>query len=172
MSSSTTMDKERVALWLRDAHAMEEHAETMLSGQASRLTNYPPLRQRIERHLEETRAQAVRIERCLEGLDSGGSITKDLAAKFGATMQSVGGMFVGDEVVKGAMAGYVFEHFEIASYTALIAAAEEAGEPEVVRVCRQNLAEEQAMAEWLLGHLPAVTETFLRREMTGGPAKR
>lgn len=59
-------------------------------------------------------------------------------------------MFVDDEVVKGSLAGYTFEHMEIASYKILIAAAEAAGETEVVAVCQANLAEEVAMAEcWM-----------------------
>jgi ferritin-like metal-binding protein YciE len=36
--------------WLRDAHAMEQHALTMLKGQESRLENYPQLRDRISQH--------------------------------------------------------------------------------------------------------------------------
>ncbi|MBK5960204.1 hypothetical protein CCR97_18640 [Rhodoplanes elegans] len=40
--------------WLRDAHAMEKHAEQMLSNTASRLEHYPELRAKIERHLEQT----------------------------------------------------------------------------------------------------------------------
>jgi ferritin-like metal-binding protein YciE len=167
-----TAARDRVAQWLRDAHAMEEQAETMLTAQAGRLERYPELRSRIEQHIEETKRQASRIEACLEQLDSSSSGMKDLAGKFTATMQGVGGMFAGDEVVKGAMAGYVFEHMEIASYTALAAAAEKAGEPEVARVCRQNLEEEKAMADWLAAHLPSVTEAFLGREEAGAPAKR
>lgn len=164
--------KERLAQWLRDAHAMEQQAETMLSAQASRLDSYPELRRRIEQHLEETKRQAARIQSCLKQMGTDTSATKDLAGKFTATMQGMGGMFAGDEVIKGAMAGYVFEHMEIASYTSLISAAEAAGETEVARVCRENLSEEKAMADWLLGHLPSVTQTFLRREESGGPAKR
>ncbi len=45
-----------------------------------------------------------------------------------------------DEIV-GAMAGYVFEHFEIAS-TALIAAAKTAGDAETV-VCEEILVQEE-----------------------------
>lgn len=60
--------------------------------------------------------------------------------------QSVSGMFAGDEVVKGAMAGYVFENMEIASYTVLIAAAQAAGDEQTENVCRQIIAQEHAMA--------------------------
>lgn len=41
--------------WLRDAHAMEKQAESMLESMASRIDNYPELRARIEQHLIETK---------------------------------------------------------------------------------------------------------------------
>ncbi len=40
--------------WLRDAHAMEEQAETMLNSMLSRVENYPELHQRIQQHIKET----------------------------------------------------------------------------------------------------------------------
>ena len=40
---------ERLIEWLRDAHAMEAQAESMLSKQASRIQHYPELKARIER---------------------------------------------------------------------------------------------------------------------------
>lgn len=56
--------------------------------------------------------------------------------------QAVGGSLMSDEVIKGAMAGYVFENMEIASYTVLIAAAEAAGDTQtkrpVSRFCRRK----------------------------------
>ncbi|TIQ91283.1 MAG: DUF892 family protein, partial [Mesorhizobium sp.] len=42
--------REWLVQWLRDAHAMEEQAETMLNGQLSRLESYPELRERISLH--------------------------------------------------------------------------------------------------------------------------
>ncbi|MBV9861218.1 MAG: ferritin-like domain-containing protein [Alphaproteobacteria bacterium] len=165
-------DRERLAQWLRDAHGMEQQAETMLTAQASRLENYPELRRRIEQHIKETQGQRERLETCLDKLDTSSSTMKDLAGRFAALLQGIGGMFAGDEVVKGAMAGYVFENIEISSYIVLLAAAEEAGEAHVAQVCRENLAEEHAMADWLRDHLPSVTQTFLRREERGETAKR
>ncbi|MBN9563674.1 MAG: ferritin-like domain-containing protein [Alphaproteobacteria bacterium] len=164
--------RDRVVQWLRDAHAMEQQAETMLNAQASRLEHYPKLRQRIQRHIEETKTQAARLQTCLGQLASDTSGVKDLAGRLAAMAQGLGGMFAGDEVVKGAMAGYVFEHVEIASYVSLISAAEHEGLPEAARVCRENLEEERAMADWLQNHLPDVTRAFLAREQAGGPAKR
>ena len=163
---------DRLGQWLRDAHAMEEQAETMLKAQAARLENYPELRQRIERHITETQGQAKRVEQCLERFGAGTSAFKDAGAKMTAMMQGLGGMFAGDEVVKGAMAGYTFEHFEISAYSALIGAAEEVGDQQTAQVCRDILREEEEMAGWLREHLPQVTKQFLGRESAGETAKR
>ena len=167
-----TTTNDRLIQWLRDAHAMEQQAETMLSAQASRLEHYPELRQRIEQHITETQEQASKLQQCLDRLGSGTSSMKDAAGKMTATMQGIGGALAGDEVVKGAMAGYTFEHFEISAYAALVAAAEAAGDAQTASVCREILAEEERMAEWLKQHLPTVTAEYLRREERGEPAKR
>jgi ferritin-like metal-binding protein YciE len=70
------------------------------------------------------------------------------------------------------MAGYTFEHFEISSYTALIAAAKAAGDQQTASVCEAILSEEQAMADWLKEHLVPVTQQYLMREEAGEPARR
>lgn len=165
--------REWLIQWLRDAHAMEEQAETMLNGQLSRLEHYPDLSARIRQHVEETKQQAARLQACLDGLDEGSSALKDAGGKLMAMAQSMSGIFAGDEVMKGSLASYTFEHMEIASYTMLIAAARSLGETEIARVCEQNLNEEIAMADWLQKHLPATTEQFLaRNEIDGDEAKR
>lgn len=166
-----TTKKETLAQWLRDAHAMEEQALTMLDAQASRLEHYPELKARIQQHITETQGQEKRIKACLDR-HGGTSITKDTAGKAMAMMQGLGGVFASDEVVKGAMASYAFEHFEISAYRALIGAAESAGDPETKRVCEEILEEEEAMAAWLAEHLPAVTQRYLEREDSGAEAKR
>jgi ferritin-like metal-binding protein YciE len=61
-----------------------------------------------------------------------------------------------DALVKDAIADFATEQFEIAAYTALIAASDDLGEIEVTALCRQNLVEEEAMAEFLEEQLPTV----------------
>lgn len=163
--------QDTLAQWLRDAHAMEEQAKTMLQSQASRIEHYPELKARIEQHLHETEAQEQKLRGCLDRL-GGASAMKDAGAKMTAMMQGLGGVFAGDEVVKGAMASYAFEHFEISAYRSLIGAAEVAGDTETKRVAEEILREEEAMASWLYEHLPSVTRQYLEREQGGGPAKR
>ena len=158
--------------WLRDAHAMEEQAETMLAGQAQRIESYPALAERIRQHLEETKIQASRLRECLEALGEGTSLLKDTGGKLMATAQAMGGAFAGDEVMKGSLASYTFEQMEIASYRSLIAAAEHFGETRVVQACQANLQEEVAMAQWLDSQLPAITHAFLDRAAAGDPAAK
>jgi len=164
----TTPATEHLTDWLRDAHAMEQQAETMLQAQASRLEHYPDLRQRIVEHIAETRWQREQLESCLKRLGASPSTMKDVTGKLMAFGEGAVGMFASDEVVKGAMGGYVFENMEIASYTILIAAAEAVGDTATCAVCEQIIAQERAMAAWLLEHLPSTTAAFLQRSATAG----
>ena len=140
---------------------------------ANRGLNYPELSARIRQHVDETKGQAARLKTCLEGLGEDTSAMKDAGGKLMAIAQSLSGLFAGDEVMKGSLASYTFEHMEIASYSILIAAANSLGETAVVEACEQNLREEEAMAEWLKNAVPRTTEQFLARSASeGDDAKR
>ncbi|TDW35771.1 ferritin-like metal-binding protein YciE [Rhizobium azibense] len=167
---STAQDN--LVAWLRDAHAMEKQAETMLKAQYERIKNYPDLKARIGQHLEETRQQAKSLETCLNQIGGGSSTIKDMAGKITAFGQGLSGLFVSDEIIKGSLASYTFEHFEIASYRILIAAAEFAGDRQTKAVCEGILKEEIAMAKWLEDNLSGVTEAFLTRAEADITAKR
>lgn len=157
------METKYLENWLRDAHAMEQQAEKMLKSQAERLEDYPELKARIEQHLNETRHQSERLEQAMAGINIDTSALKDLGGKLTAFGQALGGMMAGDEVMKGSIASYAFEHFEIANYKALIQAAESAGQTGVAQVCREILKEEEDMAAWLADHIESTTTEFLHR---------
>jgi ferritin-like metal-binding protein YciE len=156
--------EERLMQWLRDAHAMEKQAEKMLSALAGRIESYPQLKRKIESHLRETQEQAERIESCIERRGGDTSLLKDAGAQLLAMAQGFSGIFAGDEVMKGSLASYTFEHMEIASYRILIAAAEEVGDDKTSRICRKILGEEEAMAEWLAENIESLTREYLKRE--------
>lgn len=168
----TKVINEYLDQWLRDAHAMEEQAESMLTSQAGRIENYPELKAKIEQHIRETQSQSERIRACLERRGTSPSGAKDIAGKFTAMMQGLSGTAMADEVVKGGMASYTFEQFEISSYGAIIAAAELAGDTETKTVAETILREEKAMADWLHQHLPQVTRQFLERSATEGTSAK
>ena len=77
-----TNTNETFMSWLRDAHAMEEQAEQVLSSLARRIENYPDLKAQIERHLEVTRSQAERIRGCIERRKGAPSAIKSTARRY------------------------------------------------------------------------------------------
>ncbi|EBI0465783.1 ferritin-like domain-containing protein [Salmonella enterica subsp. enterica serovar Mbandaka] len=159
--------------WLRDAHAMEKQAESMLESMASRIENYPDIKARIEQHISETKHQITMLEEVLDRNGISRSVLKDSMSKMAAMGQSIGGMFPSDEIVKGSISGYVFEQFEIACYTSLLAAAKKAGDTASIPTIEAILKEEMQMADWLIKHISQTTEQFLlRSEADGVEAKK
>ena len=129
--------------WLRDAHAMEKQAESMLESMAGRIDNYPDLRSRIEQHISETKHQITILEEILDRNNISRSVIKYSMSKMAALGQSIGGIFPSDEIVKGSISGYVFEQFEIACYTSLLAAAQKAGDTASIPAIESILNEEK-----------------------------
>ena len=158
--------------WVRNAHAMEEQAITMLTAQVRRIENYPELKERFEQHLRETQAHAQELADLLERMSGGKSTLKDLAARLAATAQGFGGIFTNDEIIKAAIASYAFDHVQIGTYRVLIAAADEVDEFEAKAIFERMLAEETAMAQWLEANLDAITRVFLMRDERDLQAKR
>lgn len=160
------VSRENLAEWLRDARAMENLAIVTLEKQVERLERHPALRMRLQAHLGETRRQAERIDACLARLDGNTSAAEPQERGLPAEHQ-LAELLRGGTMIKNGIIDYTFEHFEIATYRALISAADEAGEAEVGHTCRENLAEEEAMADWLASHLPEIARQYLYQEAAG-----
>ena len=157
------VSRENLGEWLRDARTMEDLAIDTLERQAARLDQYPELQARLREHLAETRRQADRLDECLEQLGGAASVTTSRTEKLPGGDQ-IAALLGGGPVIQNSITNYAFEHFEIATYRTLIEAASEAGEPEVERVCRENLREEEAMAAWLARQIPDVTRQYLHHQ--------
>ena len=155
--------KEELITWLRDAHAMESNIIKMLEKQSKHLDDWPQMRQRIDSHLAESRRHAERVETCLKDLGSDTSALKEGMAKFSGMMGQTGMGAANDEPVKICIGNYAIEHFEIASYRSLKAAAENCGETQIATVAEEILREEEAMADYLDSHLGEVTQEHLQR---------
>ena len=167
-----TTARENLAVWLRDAHAMEGQATELLEAQIQRLENYPEALPRLRQHLEETRDQQRLIEGCLERLGSGHSALKESAMKLAANVQGMLHGLASDEVMKHVLASHAFERYEAGCYRALATTAEAAGEAQIATTCRQIEEQEVAMARWLWDELPAITRKYLERAESGAAAKR
>lgn len=85
---------------------------------------------------------------------------KGLGTRTIANLQGLMHSAVTDEVIKNALSGYAFEHFEIASYKSLIAFANELGEERMLPLLLESLREEEAMAQWMDDRTKSLTEQF------------
>ncbi len=66
---------------LKNAHAMENQALSIMKPQLSRIENYPEVAAKLEQHIRETEGQIVRIKEVLDGLNEDHSSLKDMALK-------------------------------------------------------------------------------------------
>ena len=159
-------EQQAVLSWLKDAHAMEAGALPTLQHHADTAQNYPEVRQKLLQHHEQTRHHAELVEGCLERLGTHPATFKEAVGTTVGRVTGLANLATKDPVIKNALGDYAAEHFEIASYKSLIAAAEKVGDTETADVCRQILQEEEEMAGWLGGHIPTMTQKFLD-EQTG-----
>lgn len=156
---------------LRNAHAMENQALSIMKPQLERIENYPEVAAKLDQHIRETEGQISRIEDVLSELNEDHSTLKDMALSFTGAMAAMGHTMAGDEILKNAFANFAFENFEMAAYKSLITIAESGGFASAIDVLQSNLAEEQAMAAWLDENLAGVTTKFLALKETGQSAK-
>lgn len=158
-------------LGLRNAHAMENQALSIMKPQVSRLESYPDVAQRLQRHIEETNGQIHRLEQILSGLDEDHSSLKDMALSLTGAMAALGHSVADDEIMKNSYANFAFENFEIAAYKSLLTMAELGGFDAAVPLLEQNLAEEEDMAKWLDTSLRHVTTRYASSVASGHPAE-
>lgn len=160
------MAKDLLIAWLNDAYAMENALVPILQNHADDARHDPDTRFRIQEHVDATKRQAERVRECVERLGSTTSTTKSALAQILGSAQSVSTGPFSDELVKNALMDYATEHFEIACYEALGAAASRLGETDVARVCKEIAAEERQMADWLREKLPGVVQEVVQKQAT------
>jgi ferritin-like metal-binding protein YciE len=155
---------------LRNAHALENQALSIMNRQLDRLENYPEVAQRLRSHVEETNGQIGRLEQILDSLNESHSTMKDLGASFMGNMAALGHTVAGDEILKNSFANFAFENYEIAAYKSLIEVAQRGGFQNAVPLLEASLKEEQAMAAWVDQNLSAVTNRYMQLSITGADA--
>jgi ferritin-like metal-binding protein YciE len=160
------MGRDQLVAWLDDAYAMETGLVGILEQHANASGEHPDLVERRRRHAQETREHANRLRQCLEML---GTQPSSVKAGFSALIGNVEGAMTaafGDELIKNALADCASEHFEIACYRALIAAACALDESRLAPLLEETLSEEEAMAHWLEERIPQVVQHLLARTLS------
>ena len=169
--TETTQARDLFITGLKNAHAMEHQALSIMRPQVNRIRNYPEVEQRLEQHIAETEGQIQRLEQVLDSLGENKSTLKDMALSMTGGMAAIGHSAAPDEILKNSLANFAFENFEIAAYTSLLTLAEPAGQQAAIPLLQQNLQQEEDMAGWLKANLPTVTLQFAMRRETGETAK-
>jgi ferritin-like metal-binding protein YciE len=163
---------EHLMHWLRDAHAMEKQAIESVENQIDRLKNYPELRNWAHEHVKAAEQHRELIKKCIERRGGSTSTLKNVTMAVMGKIQELSGAVMADEVLKNVIGDYSFKHYQIASYKSLIAAAEEANDPETKGVCEGILTTYQQHADRLLPYISQVTHEFMRRDAAEVMSKR
>jgi ferritin-like metal-binding protein YciE len=149
---------------LKNAYALESHAADITHNQAGRLGDYPELQRRVQEHHVETLRQRDRLGDCLSQLGESPSTLKDTVLRLVGNLRRCSML---RRTTKGTFASASLEHYEIATYKSLVAMANLCDEPSVAAACRQNLGEEEKMAQFLDGHIEEVTRTYVLKASSG-----
>lgn len=158
--------KDMLIAWLNDAYAMENALVKTLDNHANDAKDHPQIQAKIQEHLDQTRGHADLVKSCINRLGGSTSALKSGMATVTGMMQNLPSGGAEDELVKNAISDYAAENFEIASYNALIVAAQDYGDMETVQVCQRILRDEQDMAQWLNQNLPVVVLEIFRSKAT------
>ena len=161
------MPKNEIIDWLRDAYAMERSMEVTLEKLSAADASFV-CRTAAALHLTETRQHVRIVETLLRSL---GADISSFKSGFGMMTEAINGpgtTLSHDEQIKDLLSSYAMEHFEIACYSALAAAADAAGYSQIASACRQIILDEEKMAEVIRKELPQAVSDYL---VSGAMAK-
>lgn len=163
--------RELFVVGLKNAHAVEKQALSIMTPQVSRIENYPEVADQLRLHINETNGQIARLDDLLASFDTSGSALKDMGLSLSGSMAALAHSVAGDEIIKNSFANYAFEHFEIAAYKSLLVMAEDGGFANAMPALKQSLGEEERMAQWIEDNLPAVTRKYASLYAAGGSSE-
>jgi ferritin-like metal-binding protein YciE len=155
--------RDEVVIWLRDAYSMERGLESMLSRQFGAHKGDSEVQKAKIAHLARTRMHVATIESLLNSL---GSRIPAIETGFimAEAMQIATASLSHDESIKDLLTCYAMEHFEVACYKTVIAAAKAAHLPYVAKACEDIIADEEKMAQTIDAIIPSLVEDYLGKE--------
>lgn len=175
-----TQSDQKIVQYLNEAHASELALVSVLSSQIS-MTPQGSYRDTLEKHLDETRTHADRIEQRLGEL---GESRNPFQVFVGFTETVIGQMLAlsktsfdlargsgGEEkVLKNAKDACASEVLEIATYTALERLAVNVGDGQTAKLAASIRGDEQRMLKRVMLEIPRLTDAVVRAEIDGHPS--
>jgi ferritin-like metal-binding protein YciE len=174
--------EQKITQYLEEAHATETGLVRDLQAQIA-ITPGGSYRKGLEKHLDETRSHAERLEKRIGELGHGGNpvlaglgAVESLSAQWLALAKAPFDMLRGsggeEKVLKNAKESAAAEALEIATYTAIERLAVQTGDQETARLAASIRQDEQRMLDFVLGEIPALTEAVAKADINGRSSYR
>jgi ferritin-like metal-binding protein YciE len=171
---------QKIVQYLNEAHATEIGLVRVLQSQIA-MTPRGTYRRALEKHLDETREHAERVQARIAELDGGGNpvaagvgLVESLAAQLLALSKTPIDMLRGtggeEKILKNAKDTCATEALEIATYLALEELAVRAGDDATAKLARDIRKDEERMLAKVQGELPALVDAVARAEFDGDPS--
>jgi ferritin-like metal-binding protein YciE len=169
--------QQKIVQYLNEAHATEVALVNELQAQIA-MTPKGRYRQSLEKHLQETRDHARRVEDRLGELGQGKnplhlgvglvqSVAGQALSLAKGPLNLIRGSGAEEKVLKNAKDSCAAEALEIATYTSLARLAGAAGDQETERLAKSVLKDEQRMLDRVLAEIPRLTDAVARAEFDG-----
>ena len=172
--------EQKVVQYLREAHASELGLVQVLQAQIA-MTPRGGYRSALEKHLDQTRDHAGRIERRLGDLGQSGNPLhavmgwgEDVLAQAFALAKTPFDLLRGtggeEKVLKNAKDACASETLEIATYTALEHLARAVSDETTAKLAASIRADEEQMLARVMREIPKLTDAVVRAEVQGQPS--
>jgi ferritin-like metal-binding protein YciE len=172
---------EKIVQYLNEAHATEMSLVRVLQSQIA-MTPRGTYRRALEKHLEETRSHADRVQARLgefgQGFKpittAGVGLVETLFGQLLALSKTPIDMLRGtggeEKVLKNAKDTCATEALEIATYTAIEELAKQVGDDVTAKLAREIRRDEERMLTKVQAELPKLVDAVVRAELKGDPS--
>ena len=171
---------QKVVQYLNEAHASEIGLVSVLRSQIA-MTPRGSYRDGLEKHLDETRAHAQRIQERLGEQEQGRNplqallgLAESLVSQGLALSKTpfdlVRGSGGDEKVLKNAKDACATEALEIATYTALERLARDVGDEQTAKLAASIRGEEERMLERIMREIPKLTDAVVGADIDGEPS--
>jgi len=176
-ADSMSQSKQKVVQYLNEAHATEVGVTRVLQSQIA-MTPSGSYRSGLEKHLNETRDHAERVQDRLSDLGHNSNPLQVVVGAVGSAMGQVlalaktpvdlvRGSGGEEKVLKNAKDACATEALEIATYTALERLARAVGDSKTADLAASIRSDEQRMLDRVLGEIPKLTNAVVGAEVDG-----
>ena len=172
--------EQKVVQYLGEAHASEVGLVSVLRSQIA-MTPRGSYRDGLEKHLDETRRHAQRIQKRLGELGQGRNpvqvfvgFAETLISQSLALSKTPFDLLRGsggeEKVLKNAKDACATEALEIATYTALERLATRVGDEQTAKLAASILGDEERMLERIMREIPKLTDAVVGADVEGKPS--